>query len=147
MKSRCESTLDHLPPAIGGRRSLSRSVPDNDCPVRKREVSPLHSAEGLEAPLHPKRRPSTHRDLVVFEAAAYDGGFSCFEEGLMYDNDAVAQYLYGGVDRMRANIATSQAAYAEASKRAAWEPQHKAAPRMSLAQERRKPQRVELSVE
>jgi hypothetical protein len=34
------------------------------------------------------------------------------------DNDPVAQYLYGGVDRLRANIATSQAAYAEASNRA-----------------------------
>jgi hypothetical protein len=38
---------------------------------------------------------------------------------MMYDNEAGAQYLYGGVDRMRANIATSQAAYAEAGKRAA----------------------------
>jgi len=36
---------------------------------------------------------------------------------MVYDNEAAAQYLYGGVDRMRANIATCQAAYAEASKR------------------------------
>jgi hypothetical protein len=36
---------------------------------------------------------------------------------MVYDKEAGAQYLYGGVDRMRANIATSQAAYAEASKR------------------------------
>jgi hypothetical protein len=70
---------------------------------------------------------------------------------MMYDNEVGAQCLYGGVDRMRANIATAQAAYVEASKRAAREPQHKAAPRMSLAQpikqERRKPQRGELSVD
>jgi hypothetical protein len=31
--------------------------------------------------------------------------------GLMvYDDEAGAQYLYGGVDRMRANVAVSQAA-------------------------------------
>jgi hypothetical protein len=33
------------------------------------------------------------------------------------DNEAVTGYLYGDVARIRANIATSQAAYAEASKR------------------------------
>jgi hypothetical protein len=38
---------------------------------------------------------------------------------MVFDDEAGAQYLYGGVDRMRANIATSQAAYAEAGKRAA----------------------------
>jgi hypothetical protein len=38
---------------------------------------------------------------------------------VLYDNEAGTQYLYGGVDRMRANIATSQAAYAEATKRTA----------------------------
>ncbi len=32
-------------------------------------------------------------------------------------DEAGALYLYGGADRIRANIATSQAAYAEASKR------------------------------
>ena len=31
----------------------------------------------------------------------------------MYDNEAVTRYLYGGVDRMRANVAVSQAAYAK----------------------------------
>jgi hypothetical protein len=36
---------------------------------------------------------------------------------MVYDNDAGAQYLHGGVDRMRANIVTSQVAYAEAIKR------------------------------
>jgi hypothetical protein len=35
----------------------------------------------------------------------------------MYDNEAVARYLHGGLDRMRANVAVSQAAYAEASER------------------------------
>jgi hypothetical protein len=65
---------------------------------------------------------STHLKLVALEAAAFNGGFSGSEEGRMYDNEAVAQCLYGGVDRLRANIATSQAAYAEASKRAAREP-------------------------
>jgi hypothetical protein len=38
--------------------------------------------------------------------------------GLMvFDNEAVERYLYGDIDRMRANIATSRAAYAEASER------------------------------
>jgi hypothetical protein len=56
------------------------------------------------------------------------------EEGLMvYDNEAGAQYLYGGVDRMRANILVSQAAYAEASKRTARD-RSLALSRMSLAQ-------------
>ena len=38
---------------------------------------------------------------------------------MVYDDEAGAQYLYGGVDRMRANVAVSQAAYAEARDRAA----------------------------
>jgi hypothetical protein len=38
---------------------------------------------------------------------------------MVFDDEAGAQYLYGGVDRMRSNIATSQAAYAEACKRTA----------------------------
>jgi hypothetical protein len=83
---------------------------------------------------------------VVLSAAAYDGGLSWSEEDLMVyddDNEAVTRYLYGGVDRMRANIATSQAAYAEASKRTARD-------RSELAQaikRRRMSQRVELSVD
>jgi hypothetical protein len=63
---------------------------------------------------------------------------------MMYDKEARAQYLYGGVDRTRANIATSQAAYAEASRRT---DRSLAPARMSLAQplkQRRKLQRVEL---
>jgi hypothetical protein len=47
---------------------------------------------------------------VVLEQAAYEGGLSCFEEGPMYDDQAVKQYL--NVDHMRANVAVSQAAYA-----------------------------------
>jgi hypothetical protein len=66
---------------------------------------------------------------------------------MVYDNEAGAQYLYGGVDRLRANIATSQAAYAEASKRV----DHSLTPaRPSLAQalkQRRKLQRVEMLVD
>jgi hypothetical protein len=38
---------------------------------------------------------------------------------MVYNDEAGAQYLYGGVDRLRANIATSQSAHAEASKRTA----------------------------
>jgi hypothetical protein len=38
---------------------------------------------------------------------------------MVYDNEAVDQYLFGGVARMQANIATSQAAYAEATKETA----------------------------
>ena len=66
---------------------------------------------------------------------------------MVYDNEAGAQYLYGGVDRMRANIATSQAAYAQASKRT---DRSLAPARMSLAQvikQRRMWQRVELLVD
>jgi hypothetical protein len=66
---------------------------------------------------------------------------------MMYDNEAGAQYLYGGVDRIRANIATSQAAYAEASKRT---DRGLAPARMSLAQaikQRRMSQRVEMLVD
>jgi hypothetical protein len=56
---------------------------------------------------------------VVLAAAAYKGKLSWCEEGpMMYDNQADAQHLYGGIDRLRANILVSQAAYAEASKRA-----------------------------
>ncbi|MGB7975480.1 MAG: hypothetical protein WCF81_14295 [Roseiarcus sp.] len=65
---------------------------------------------------------------------------------MVFDDEAGALYLYGGVDRLRANIATSQAAYAEACKRTA-----AARPRMSLAQavklERRKSQLTELLVD
>ena len=68
----------------------------------------------------------------------------------MYDDEAGAQYLYGGVDRLRANILVSEAAYAEACKRTARD-SSMAPARMSLAQavrqERRKSQRVELSVD
>ena len=63
---------------------------------------------------------------------------------MVYDKEAGAQYLYGGVDRMRANIATSQAAYAEASKRGDLS---LTPARPSLAQalkQRRKLQHVEL---
>jgi hypothetical protein len=67
-----------------------------------------------------------------------------------YDNEAGAQYLYGCVDRLRANIATSQAAYAEATKRTARD-RSLAPTRMMLAQavekEERKSQLVELSVD
>ena len=66
---------------------------------------------------------------------------------MVYDNEAGAQCLYGGVDRMRANIATSQAAYAQASKRT---DRSLAPARMSLAQvikQRRMWQRVELLVD
>jgi hypothetical protein len=69
---------------------------------------------------------------------------------MVYDDEAGAQYLYGGVDRMRANVAVSQAAYAEARDRAARD-RGMAAARMSIAQavrqERRKSQRVELSLD
>jgi hypothetical protein len=74
------------------------------------------------------------------------------EDLMVYDddNEAVTRYLYGGVDRLRANIATSQAAYAEATKETARDRSVGAA-RMSLApairQERRKSQRVELLVD
>ena len=81
---------------------------------------------------------------MLLATAAYDGASRGLRNGLMvYDNEAGAQYLYGGVDRMRANIATSQAAYAEASKRTARD-------RSELAQaikRRRMSQRVELSVD
>jgi hypothetical protein len=66
---------------------------------------------------------------------------------MMYDNEAGAQYLYGGVDRMRANIATSQAAYAKAIKRT---DRGLTPARMSLAQaikQRRMWQRVEMLVD
>jgi len=66
---------------------------------------------------------------------------------MMYDNGAADPYLYGGVDRMRANIAVSQAAFAEASKRT---DRSLAPARMSLAQvikQRRMSQRIELSVD
>jgi hypothetical protein len=63
---------------------------------------------------------------------------------MTYDNEVGAQYLYGGVDRMRANIATSRAAYADACKRV----NRSLTPaRPSLAQalkQRRKLQHVEL---
>jgi hypothetical protein len=45
--------------------------------------------------------------------------FAVEDDPMVYDNQAVERYLYGGIDRMRANIAVSEAAYAEASKRAA----------------------------
>jgi hypothetical protein len=64
-----------------------------------------------------------------------------------YDNEAADLYLCGGVDRMRANIATSQAAYAQASKRT---DRSLAPARMSLAQvikQGRMWQRVELLVD
>jgi hypothetical protein len=38
------------------------------------------------------------------------------------DNSEAFRHLYGGVARMQANIATSQAAYAEATKRMAGHP-------------------------
>ena len=68
---------------------------------------------------------------------------------MIYDTEVGAQYLYGGVDRMRANIATAQAAYVEASKRTARD-RGRAAPRMSLAkavvEARREAQLAELSI-
>lgn len=67
----------------------------------------------------------------------------------MYDNEAVTRYLYGGVDRMRANVAVSQATYAEASERVTRNRACIAAARVVLAQvaekEKRKAQRAELS--
>jgi len=49
---------------------------------------------------------STHWDLVLLATAAYDGLSHGGRSGLMgYDDEAGAQYLYGGVDRMRANAA------------------------------------------
>jgi hypothetical protein len=69
---------------------------------------------------------------------------------MIYDNEVGSQYLYGGVDRMRANIATAQAAYVEASKRTARD-RGRAAPRMSLAlavvEARREAQLAELSID
>jgi hypothetical protein len=69
---------------------------------------------------------------------------------MIYDNEVGSQYLYGGVDRMRANIATAQAAYVEASKRTARDC-GRAAPRMSLAkavvEARREAQLAELSID
>jgi hypothetical protein len=69
---------------------------------------------------------------------------------MVYDTEAGAQYLYGGVDRMRANIATSQAAYAEACKRTAKD-RGMAAPMMSLAKavvkRKREAQFAELSID
>jgi hypothetical protein len=59
---------------------------------------------------------------------------------MVYDNEAGAQYIYGGVDRLRANIAVSQAAYAEASKRTARDSSLAAA-------RRRKSHRVEMSAD
>jgi hypothetical protein len=67
---------------------------------------------------------------VVLAPTTYDGGL-VIEEAYMHDNEAVTRYLYGGVERMRANIATSQAAYAEARKRT---DRSLAPARMSLAQ-------------
>jgi hypothetical protein len=72
------------------------------------------------------------------------------ENLMMYDNEVGAQCLYGGVDRMRANIATAQAAYVEASKRTARD-RGRAAPRMSLAKAvvkaKREAQLAELSID
>jgi hypothetical protein len=66
-----------------------------------------------------QHQSSTHWDLAVLAADIYDGGLSWSEEGLMiYDNEAVARYLYGGLARLRANVAVSQAAYLEARDRA-----------------------------
>jgi hypothetical protein len=87
---------------------------------------------------------------VVLLGAAYDGSLSWSEEDLMVyddDNEAVTRYLYGGVDRMRANIATSQAAYTKAIKRT---DRSLAPARMSLVQalkQRRMSQRVEMLVD
>ena len=69
---------------------------------------------------------------------------------MIYDNEVGSQYLYGGVDRMRANIATAQAAYVEASKRTARD-RGRAAPGMSLAkavvEARREAQLAQLSID
>ena len=69
---------------------------------------------------------------------------------MVFDDEAGAQYLYGGVDRMRANIATAQAAYAEAGKRAASD-RNIAAARTTLAlairQERQKSQLAEMLID
>jgi hypothetical protein len=69
---------------------------------------------------------------------------------MVYDDEAVERYLYGGIDRMRSNILVSEAAYAEACKRTARD-SSMAPARMSLAQavrqERRKSQRVEMSAD
>jgi hypothetical protein len=69
---------------------------------------------------------------------------------MVFDNEAGAQYLYGGVDRLRANTATSQAAYAEAGKRAASD-RNIAAATTTLAlatrQERQKSQFAEMLID
>jgi hypothetical protein len=69
--------------------------------------------------------------------------FAVEDDPMAYDNQAVQRYLYGDIDRMRANIAVSEAAYAEAIKR-----MDSSAPRrLTLAQavkQRQKLQRVEL---
>jgi hypothetical protein len=65
---------------------------------------------------------------------------------MMYDYEAGARYLYGGVERLRANILVSEAAYAEASKRVG----HSLTPaRPSLAQalKQRRKLRVEMFVD
>jgi hypothetical protein len=54
---------------------------------------------------------------------------------MVYDNGAADPYLYGGVDRTSANITTSRAAYAEASKRTG---RSLAPAGMSLAQDQAK---------
>jgi hypothetical protein len=61
---------------------------------------------------------------------------------VVYDNEVGAQYLYGGVGRMQANIATSQAAYAEAAKR--MDSLTSARPSLRPLKQRRRLQRVEL---
>ena len=61
-----------------------------------------------------------------------------------FDDEAGAQVLYGGVDRLRANIATSQAAYAEASKRVGLTP---ARPSLAQALKQRRKLRVEMLVD
>jgi hypothetical protein len=70
----------------------------------------------------------------------------------MYNYEAGAQYLYGGVERLRANILVSEVAYADASKRAAKDSSIAAAAAgMSLARavkrERRNSPLADLSID
>jgi hypothetical protein len=69
----------------------------------------------------------------------------------MHDNEAVTLYFFAGVERMRANVAVSRVAYAEASERLTNGRAGIVVARVILAQavevETRKSRRVELSVD
>jgi DNA-binding HxlR family transcriptional regulator len=63
-----------------------------------------------------------------------------------FDDKAGAQVLHGRVDRLRANIATSQAAYAEASRRVDYS-LTPARPSLAQALKQRRKLRVEMLVD